>query len=190
MSDGGKKLYKPAAIASASDGVNRQPSQKHAADDNDVSDALSDKWKIAISDLGNQIKVRHYSPKTLKSYATWVRKLQRFSRNKDPQLLTTQDVKAFSTDLAFTQKVSASSQNQAFNALLFFFRHVLNREFGKINGVGHDLYPFQAEPLRRRKVPLIWFEPISCLQWYGRQFQRGEDKVIALIPGGLSCFQL
>jgi site-specific recombinase XerD len=30
------------------------------------------------------------------------------------------------------KKVSASSQNQAFNWLLFFFRHVLKREFGKI----------------------------------------------------------
>lgn len=30
---------------------------------------------------------------------------------------------------------TASSQNQAFNALLFFYRHVLNREFGKIDGV-------------------------------------------------------
>jgi hypothetical protein len=37
--------------------------------------------------------------------------------------------------LAVKQQVSASSQNQAFNALLFFFRHVLNKEFGKLDGV-------------------------------------------------------
>jgi integron integrase len=34
-----------------------------------------------------------------------------------------------------TKKVSASTQNQAFNALLFFYRHVLSKEFGKIEGV-------------------------------------------------------
>ncbi len=31
--------------------------------------------------------------------------------------------------------MSASSQNQPFNALLFFFRHVLKKEFGKMEGV-------------------------------------------------------
>ena len=49
--------------------------------------------------------------------------------------MTSSDVKEFLTFLAVTQKVSASSQNQAFNALLFFFRHVLKKEFGKIDGV-------------------------------------------------------
>jgi integron integrase len=33
------------------------------------------------------------------------------------------------------RKVSASSQNQAFNALLFLFTHVLEKEFGRIEGV-------------------------------------------------------
>ena len=37
--------------------------------------------------------------------------------------------------MAVTKKVSASTQNQAFNALLFFYRHVLNQAFGKLEGV-------------------------------------------------------
>jgi integron integrase len=96
---------------------------------------VKDNWQSAFRQLSNEIKVRHYSPKTLKSYSTWVRKIQCFSKSKDPELLSTTDVKDFLTFLAVKQKVSASSQNQAFNALLFFFRHVLNREFGKIDGV-------------------------------------------------------
>jgi len=96
---------------------------------------VKDNWQLAFRQLSNEIKVRHYSPKTLKSYSTWVRKIQYFSKSKDPELLSTTDVKDFLTFLAVKQKVSASSQNQAFNALLFFFRHVLNLEFGKIDGV-------------------------------------------------------
>jgi len=65
----------------------------------------------------------------------------------DPELLTTNDVKEFLTYLAVKQKVSASSQNQAFNALLFFFRHVLNREFGKIDGV--------VRAKRRPYIPVV-----------------------------------
>jgi integrase len=45
------------------------------------------------------------------------------------------DVREFLTFLAVQRKVSASTQNQAFNALLFFYRHVLNKEFGKVEGV-------------------------------------------------------
>lgn len=45
------------------------------------------------------------------------------------------DVKQFLTFLAVTKKVSASTQNQAFNALFFFYRHVLDKEFGKIEGI-------------------------------------------------------
>jgi integron integrase len=40
------------------------------------------------------------------------------------------DVKAYLTYLAVTCKVSASTQNQAFNALLFLYRHVLKKDFG------------------------------------------------------------
>jgi integrase len=39
------------------------------------------------------------------------------------------------TLLAVTKKVSASTQNQAFHALLFFYRHVLNQECGPVEGV-------------------------------------------------------
>ena len=50
-------------------------------------------------------------------------------------MLTSQDVKKFLTYLAVNRKVSASSQNQAFNALLFFYRHVLKIEFGEIKDI-------------------------------------------------------
>ena len=40
-----------------------------------------------------------------------------------------EDAKNFLTDLAVKGQVVASTQNQAFNALLFFFRHVLKRDY-------------------------------------------------------------
>ena len=118
--------------------------------------AAHESWKKAISDLSNEIKVRHYSLKTLKSYSTWVRKLQNFSQVKDPATLSSADVKDFLTFLAVKQKVSASSQNQAFNALLFFYRHVLNREFGKIDGVVRAKHkPYIPVVLSREEIDII-----------------------------------
>jgi len=92
-------------------------------------------WKPVYEKLSNEIKVRHYSPKTYKAYSTWVRKFQNFVRGRSPETLTVEDVKAFLTYLAVERHISASSQNQAFNALLFFFRHALGKEFGKVDGV-------------------------------------------------------
>ena len=96
---------------------------------------INSKWQKIYDELNNEIKIRHYSPKTFKSYAIWTRKFQRFTKSKSPEVLSPSDVKEFLTFLAVKQKVSASSQNQAFNALLFFFRNILKKDFGKIDGV-------------------------------------------------------
>ena len=72
---------------------------------------------------------------TLEAYRYWLGKFQAFVRSKPPDHLNTEDFKGFLTDLAVRQNVAGATQNQAFNALLFFYRHVLRREFGKIDGV-------------------------------------------------------
>ncbi len=92
-------------------------------------------WDTAMKAIENEIKVRHYSKKTLKAYSLWAEKFKYYTKSKLPASITTDDVKAFLTFLAVKKKVSASSQNQAFNALLFFFRHALKKELGKIEGV-------------------------------------------------------
>lgn len=85
---------------------------------------------MIIDKLAGEIKARHYSRKTLKAYADWSRKFQVYLKHKPPMDLSAEDVKAYLTYLAVTCKVSASTQNQAFNALLFLFRHILKRDFG------------------------------------------------------------
>ncbi len=92
-------------------------------------------WDIAIKALKNEIRLRHYSVKTMKAYSLWAEKLRYFSKEKPPEALGPDDVKRFLTFLAVKKKISASSQNQAFNGLLFFFRNVLKKEFGKTDGV-------------------------------------------------------
>jgi integrase len=87
-----------------------------------------------MESLSNDIRVRHYSPKMLKSYSGWVRKLK-FHCGKTHSELDTDDVKEFLTFLAVKRRGSASSLNQGFNALLFFYRHVLKKEFGQIDGI-------------------------------------------------------
>ncbi len=87
-------------------------------------------WDKIIDNLAAEIKMRHYSRKTLKAYADWTRKFQGFLHDKLPDELSDTDVKAYLTYLAVKCKVAASTQNQAFNAILFLYRHILKKDFG------------------------------------------------------------
>lgn len=113
-------------------------------------------WRPVYNGLVSEIKLRHYSSKTLKAYRGWVRQLQGFTRSKAPQLLSSKDVKEFLTYLAVERKVSASSQNQAFNALLFFYRHVLKSEFGDFKDIPRaKRKPYIPAVLSRDEVDTI-----------------------------------
>ena len=87
-------------------------------------------WDGIIAALADQIKTLHYSRKTLQHYANWTRKYQGYLSHKDPAALSPQDVKNYLTHLAVDCRVSSSTQNQAFNALLFLYRHILKKDFG------------------------------------------------------------
>jgi integron integrase len=118
--------------------------------------ASKTQWQKAISEMTAVIKTKHYSPKTLRSYRHWAWKLQTFRKTVDPALLGTEDVKAFLSWLAVSCKVSASSQNQAFNAILFFFRHVLKKDFGEIrDAVRAKRKPYIPVVLSRDEVSLV-----------------------------------
>ena len=95
----------------------------------------SPEWDAVMEAMAAEIKVRHYSRKTLKTYANWSRQFQKFLKNKSPQGLTGDDVKAYLTHLAVKCRVASTTQNQAFNSLLFFYRHGLKREFGELKDV-------------------------------------------------------
>ncbi len=115
-----------------------------------------DEWGTVYSRLSDEIKVRHYSPKTLKAYSKWVEKFRIFVGNKGFDALSPDDVKQFLTWLAVDQKCSASAQNQAFNGLLFFFRHILDKEFGQIDGVVRaKRKPYIPVVLSRKEVDLV-----------------------------------
>lgn len=113
--------------------VRRGSSHYCAAGYEEKSD--SPEWDAVLATLAGEIKVRHYSRKTLKTYAQWSRRFQRFLKNKPPQELATDDVKAYLTYLAVKCNVAASTQNQAFNSLLFLYRHALKNEFGDLRDV-------------------------------------------------------
>ncbi len=113
-------------------------------------------WKFVYTQLSDEIKVRHYSPKTYEAYSKWVYRFQKYIKSKVLDDINVDDVKRFLTFLAVEEHCSASAQNQAFNGLLFFFRNILKKEFGKIDGVVRaKRKPYIPVVLSREEVNLI-----------------------------------
>jgi len=78
------------------------------------------------------IRVRHYSIRTERTYIEWTRRFILFHGKRHPEQMGEAEVAAFLTHLAVDRNVAASTQNQALNALVFVYKHVLGRPLGDI----------------------------------------------------------
>ncbi|MFH2137392.1 MAG: integron integrase [Candidatus Omnitrophota bacterium] len=95
---------------------------------------VADSREAIISRTKELLRIKHYAYSTERTYLDWVGRFFSYItavRNKNKEI-EPQDIKEFLTYLAVRRRVSASSQNQAFNALLFLFRDVLKIELGDI----------------------------------------------------------
>jgi len=93
------------------------------------------------------LRVRHYSPRTEAAYAAWIRRFIAFNGMRHPAELGAKEVKAFLTMLAVERNVSSSTQNQAFSALLFLYRTVLQRP---LSGLGST-----PRAKRPKRLPVV-----------------------------------
>jgi integron integrase len=80
-------------------------------------------------------RVRHYSIRTEECYVQWIRRFILFHHKRHPREMGSAEINGFLTHLAVNGQVSASTQNQAFGALLFLYQKVLEVEPGLMEGV-------------------------------------------------------
>ncbi len=129
--------------------VNKQaPSDPQ--DDNpnaSTTDDVPDSWDAALDVMRRRLRVQHYSPKTLDVYLYWADRFQEYVDRPSPAGLASGDAKDFLTHLALHERVSASSQNQAFNAVLFLYRYALQTD---ISGLGDTI-----RARRKKTLPVV-----------------------------------
>ena len=80
----------------------------------------------------NVIRVNHYSIRTEKTYWYWIRYFLRYHQMRHPLEMGPAEVSAFLTWLAVSRHVTAATQNQVLNALVFLYGKVLDRPLGDI----------------------------------------------------------
>lgn len=108
--------------------------------------AKSSQQPKLLDQLRDAVTVRHYSRDTLKAYTHWVKRFIYFHGIRHPKDMGAPEVTSFLTHLAVKEKISASTQNQAFNALLFLYKKVLKIDLGDIDAVRAKRY---------RNIPVV-----------------------------------
>jgi integron integrase len=99
------------------------------------------------------MRVRHYSIRTERAYAQWIGRLLSFYKDKPAESIDTDDIQSYLNYLAEERKVAASTQNQALNAIVFFFKEVLKRDPGDFSDFVRAKQPLHVpEVLTRSEV--------------------------------------
>ena len=87
------------------------------------------------------LRARHFSRRTEAAYVAWIRRFVVFHGKRHPEGLGAPEVTGYLSHLASRCAVSASTQNQAFSALLFLYREVLGRELAGLDEVPRARLP-------------------------------------------------
>jgi integron integrase len=81
-----------------------------------------------IEKVRHVIRVKQFSLRTEKAYIDWIKRFIRFNEKQHPDNMGEKEVERFLTHLAVKKEVSPATQNQALCALVFLYRHVVERE--------------------------------------------------------------
>ncbi|MFC2172190.1 integron integrase [Acidobacteriota bacterium] len=118
---------------------------------------MGDKPKRLLEQIQDKIRLKHYSYRTEQAYISWTKRFILYHKKRHPNTMGIREIENFLTHLATDLRVSSSTQNQAFAALLFLYRDVLNKELNEpINAV-------RAKTPRRLPTVLTWHEACAVI---------------------------
>jgi hypothetical protein len=140
-------------------------------------------WIVLADRVREAMRLMHRARTTETTYLEWLRRFYAF-RHKQPLDLTESDVRDFMSHLAVEHGVAAATQNQAFNALLFVFRHGLNKL---------DVHVDDSVRARtRRRMPVVLSTQETQLIF---DRMRGTERLMAMLTYGaglrlMECLRL
>jgi len=83
--------------------------------------------KKLLEILRDKIRFKHYSLRTEQVYLGWTKRYILFHNKRHPKDMGKVEIEQFLTHLAVDNQVSPTTQNQAFNAILFLYKEILNK---------------------------------------------------------------
>ena len=95
---------------------------------------MKSKPKLLIQ-IKDKMRKASYSSKTIEAYTYWIKEFIIFNNKKHPELLGEVEVENYLTHLAVKRNVSASTQNQAFAAILYLYKNIIIKDIGWLDNV-------------------------------------------------------
>ena len=81
--------------------------------------------KTLLDQVRDAIRLKHYTHSTEWAYVQWIKRFILFHDKRHPEEMGRVEVEAFLTHLAVEENVAASTQNQAFSAILQTLPHLV-----------------------------------------------------------------
>lgn len=107
---------------------------------------LKTKTPTILSVLAQELKLRNYSSKTLKSYRSCLRSFIKHFYPRHPRDLSSEDIRSYLVHKFENNKHTSATVNQAFNALRFLYVELYNKPF-VIEGI--------PRPQKDKKLPRV-----------------------------------
>lgn len=118
-----------------------------------------------LEQVRQAIRTRHYSYMTEKAYVGWIKRFIFFHNKRHPAEMGEAEIAQFLSALAQERHVSASTQNQALNALLFLYHEILGKEIGYIGGVVRAKRPIRLPVVLSRQEVKAILSSLSGIEW-------------------------
>jgi len=99
---------------------------------------------------------KRFSRRTVEAYVHWIKRFILWSGKRHPKDMGGPEVTSFLAHLAVADRVAASTQNQALNALVFMYGQVLGRSLGELGSFERAKRPPRVPVvLSRQEVRLV-----------------------------------
>jgi integron integrase len=114
--------------------------------------------------IRQELRARHYSPRTEKAYASWIRRYIIHHGKRHPDEMGEKEVSGYLSFLA-ESRVSASTQNQALAALLFLYERVMGREMAWLGDLVHAKRPVRLPVVLARQEVRAVLAHVDAAAW-------------------------
>jgi integron integrase len=101
-----------------------------------------------LEQVKTHMRSLYYSKRTEESYANWIKRFVLYHNKTHPEKLGKDEIRKFLNHLAVDRNVSASTQNQALQGILFLYKEILHKDVGWVDDI--------QRPTKPKHIPVVF----------------------------------
>ncbi len=101
-----------------------------------------------LEQVKTHMRSMHYSKRTEESYTNWIKRFILYHNKTHPEKLGKDEIRKFLNHLAVDRNVSASTQNQALQGILFLYKEILHQDIGWVDDI--------KRPTKPKHIPVVY----------------------------------